>query len=205
MTENQHIYIDESGDLGLVTTRSSRFIVAGVVLFDSETNKIIDGEISKYRKSLNWNEMHEFHFKSIKKQIVADLLTKLNDSDYSAYALIIDKQKYAKSHAIKDEKVLYRTVLINLLNHMPLKNVSILIDGKFGKKHKKELTSKIRQNLKSNGITVRKIDTIDSRKSNGVQLADLVAGSVARSYNTQKPDAKKYVKILGNKLTIFEE
>lgn len=41
---------------------------------------------------------------------------------------------------------------------------------------------------------------MDSRKEPLVQLADLIAGSVARSYGKNKTDRKDYLKLLESKM-----
>ena len=45
----------------------------------------------------------------------------------------------------------------------------------------------------------------DSRKDSLVQLADIVAGSVGRSYQDHKTDATDFVKLIGSKLKVLKK
>ena len=62
----------------------------------------------------------------------------------------------------------------------------------------------MRQNLKANGIEKTTIRFVDSRKDSIVQLADIIAGAVARSYK-DKTDAQKYLKLLKDKIVKIEK
>ena len=88
---------------------------------------------------------------------------------------------------------------------LKLTNPIITIDGRAGKKFSKEIRTYLRQSLKENGVTGSRVYLVDSRKNSLIQLTDIVAGSVARSYNKDKTDSQVYIKALGEKIAEIYE
>ena len=72
----------------------------------------------------------------------------------------------------------------------------IVIDGVTDKKHIQRIRTYLRQALKQHGVEKCKIGLVDSRKEPLIQLADIVAGSVARSFDKTKADHGDYLKLL---------
>jgi len=58
----------------------------------------------------------------------------------------------------------------------------------------------LRQNLKSNGVEKCVIKFADSKKDSLVQLTDIVAGSVARSFRDDRITTDKFLKLMGDKI-----
>ena len=79
-------------------------------------------------------------------------------------------------------------------DHKILKNASIKIDGSGDKEFKKQLTSYLRKCLGENKI--KKFRFVDSERDNLIQLADMNVGAIARSFNTERKDASKWLNIL---------
>ena len=70
--------------------------------------------------------------------------------------------------------------------------------------HAKMITY-LRQNLRASGIEKCEIKFADSKKDSLIQVADFVAGSVARSHRDDRVEAKKLIELWGNKIVqIFE-
>jgi len=80
----------------------------------------------------------------------------------------------------------------------------VTIDGKSSKKYDKQVRTYLRQCLKDKGIENTSIKFVDSRKDSLIQLADIVAGAVARSFK-KKDDAQKYLNLLGDKIIKIEK
>lgn len=204
--DKHFIYIDDSGDPGLTGEGSSNFIIASVVLVSKEKRDSLSQAIDEYKKGLGWKECEELKFHKTHKDTIRLAIRTANKYNYSAYAIIIDKSKLSidsLSSIEKDSIFLY--TIKELLIKIKLPDSDIIIDGIRGPKYTKKARSYLRRELKNNGIKTGRISFEDSRSNPLIQLADLVAGSVARSL-TNKADAKEYIKLFGQKLKkIFKE
>ena len=76
----------------------------------------------------------------------------------------------------------------------------IVIDGVADKKQIQRMRTYLRQALKQQGVEKCKISFVDSRKEPLIQLADIIAGSIARSYDITKSDRNEYIKLLKSKI-----
>lgn len=200
------IYIDDSGDPGLTGGGSSNFIIASVILVGKENRDNLNRAIDEYKKGLGWKEREELKFHKTHKDAIRLAIKTANKYDYSAYAIVVDKSKIDVrflSSIEKDSIFLY--TIKELLVKLELPDSNIIIDGIRGPKYTKKARTYLRQELKSVGIKTGRISFENSRSNPLVQLADLVAGSVARSL-TNKADAKDYIRLFGRKLKkIFKE
>ena len=78
----QLIFIDDSGDPGFKSDSSDNFVMAAAVFIESKVAEEIMREIDEYRKNLGWKYNHEFKFTKNPKNIIADLLQKINKYDF---------------------------------------------------------------------------------------------------------------------------
>ncbi len=90
-------------------------------------------------------------------------------------------------------------VIKELLKELILSDAMVVIDGAYGPKYLTKARTYLRQQLKMSGVTNVTIHFIDSRKSSLIQLADLVAGSVARSLSREEKD-QEFIKLFGKKI-----
>jgi hypothetical protein len=195
---NQLIFIDESGDPGLTSGQNSHFIIAAVVIMDSQEADLIRAKMIEFRRSLGWRDEDEFKFSRTRKGVIKDFITLLLPFEFQIQAVVLDKTSNVNSLRISDRYSLYNFVLVELLKQVGFDNASICIDGDVGKKYRKKIIAFIRQNLpKRQKITSFKY--ADSRKVNELQLADIVAGAIGRSLSNKK-DAGDYLKLFRDKI-----
>ena len=197
-------YIDDSGDAGLRNSNTDQLIVAAVIIVDEEKRKLLAEAINLFRSRLGWVELHEFKFHKTEKRILVDLIDFIKAYDFTAYAVVLDKRGIDPSHVQKSETSLYNYTLKELLLRVCMNDQVVVIDGEAAKKHAWKIRSYLRQNLKANGIERVSIRFTDSRKDSLVQLSDIVAGAIARSYK-DKTDAQKYLNLLKDKIVMIEE
>ena len=79
------------------------------------------------------------------------------------------------------------------------------IDGKYGKKYKLRLGSYIRRELNMEEKKIGKFDVQDSQRDNLIQLADFITGSINRSLQADKTDARDYIRMIRNKIIELKE
>ena len=199
-TYKQFAVLDDSGDPGVDGSSTSHFVIAAVIIVgDDDRQKLIDA-IDKYRQKLGWKETHEFKFNTTKKGIIEELIKVIRGYKFSAYAMVLDKRKIPVTPDIIDSNSLYYYVMKELLLKLDLKNPHITIDGIGGKRYMQKIRTYLRQNLKSNGVEKCVIKFADSKKDSLVQLTDIVAGSVARSFRDDRNNTDKFLKLMGGKI-----
>jgi len=201
----QFIFIDDSGDPGLSKSSTSHFIVAAVLVVESEQLSNLVIAINGFRAGLGWNELHELKFNSAKKSIIKNLLRLVQQFEFKAYAIAVDKTKMTALPSLASGESLHNYVIRELLLRIELSEPVIFIDGVTDKKHIQRTRTYLRQALKQNGVEKSKIYLVDSRKDVLIQLADIVAGSVARSFDKQNSDHDEYVKLLETKIVHIYE
>jgi hypothetical protein len=117
---------------------------------------------------------------------------------------VLDKRKVKISSYTNKKNSLFGYVLQELLLRIGKNNQDIKVDGTIGKKYAKILRAYLRQSLREKGIIEINIRFVDSRKESIIQLADIVAGAIARSYK-DKTDAQIYLKLLESKINKIDE
>jgi len=200
----EFIYIDDSGDAGLRNSNTDKLIIAAVIMVDEEKKTALNDAINLYREQLGWHELDEFKFTKTNKTIIVDLINHIKSFDYSAYAVVLDKNEIDLDAIPKEKFSVYNHVLKELLLRVCKDKQSITIDGKYGKKHDADVRVYLRKQLRDIGITGAKVKFVDSRKDSLVQLADIVVGSVARSYKN-KTDSQRYIDLLKDKIIRIEK
>lgn len=113
---------------------------------------------------------HKFRTRSvvvIKDRIYSDALRTKKDSFYKFFV----RQMIQKSEAA-------------------LVDAKVVIDGSGDRAFKRSFQSYLKKNLRKN--CVRQVTLKDSAKDDLVQLADMTAGAIARSYRTGRADAFRW-------------
>lgn len=198
----QLIFIDNSGDPGFKKgVSSSNFILAAALFMDPDTAKLVNDTIIEYRRSLGWRDDYEFKFAKIRKDIIAELLRKVAHYDFRIYAVYVNKADYSNLFRFcLDKEKFYNWATKELLAIMPLEEARVKIDGKYGKQYKLHVKTYIRKELNTESRRVAEFGVQDSRRDNLIQLADIIAGSINRSFQTDKTDSDEYIRIIKKKI-----
>ena len=199
----QLIFIDDSGDPGFKSVSSDNFVMAAALFIDPKNAESVMREIGSYRKELGWRYNHEFKFTKNPKNIVMELLKRVNQYDFRVYAVYIDKVDFRKITPgmvpFFDKERLYNWMIKELLREMPIKTAKITIDGRSSKQNMRNTKTYLRREISGDGVKVD-IKFEDSTRADLLQLADIIAGSGNRSLQTNKTDTKKYISMLGSKI-----
>ena len=202
----QLVFIDDSGNPGLKRGVSNlNFVLAAVLLVSPAVATALNREISNYRKSLGWKNEHEFKFRKAPKEVKLNLLKIVNQYDIKIYAVYINRSDYYDNLKVVEKEKIYNWAIVELLKTMPLKDAVVKIDGRSGKKHRRQMAAYVRQQLNRNLHKIQKFEPQDSVRDNLIQLADIVAGSINRSFQTDKTDSLAYLEIISDKLAMLKE
>jgi len=200
----QYVFIDDSGDAGLRNPNTNQLIVAAVIVVDENMKELLEDAINLFRRRLGWVDLHEFKFSKTEKSILIELINFVKHFDFKAYAVVLDKKNIDPGSIIKSKMSVYNHTIKELLVQVCKNNQIVVIDGKATKSHAEKIRTYLRQSLKENGIDNTSIRFVDSRKDSIIQLADIIAGAIARSYK-DKTDAKRYLTLLEDKIIQIDE
>ena len=195
----QYLAIDDSGDAGLRNSNTEQLIIVAVIIADEEKKKLLADAVNLFRHQLGWNDLDEFKFAKTNKNTLVNLIDFIKHFDFMAYAVVLEKKDIDPGYIQKSNISLYNHTLKELLLRVSKSDQVVVIDGEAAKKHAGKVRAYLRQNLKAKGIEKTTIRFVDSRKESLVQLADIVAGAIARSYK-DKTDAQKYLNLLKDKI-----
>lgn len=183
------VFIDDSGDPGFSFDKgSSRFLVLVAVMFNNvEESKIAHLFIKDLKTSFNLKSDLEFKFNKLNKKDRKRFLTKVRKLDFLLDCLVVDKT----ITNIKDS--LYAKAIGSLLLQSKdlISGSKVKIDGKLNHKLKNELVKYIGKNTR---LSFTKSD------DNLIQLADMLAGSIRRSYESSKSDRDYYISFIKKKI-----
>lgn len=176
------VFIDESGDPGFKLGRgsTSHFVVA-MVIFDKNEDAEFTAKVIK-DALMDLKIRPEFKFSKTSDNKKDEFFSRVSKCKFRVRALVVDKEKiYSKNLREDDEK--FYSYFVRLLidfRELKLNNVSVKIDGSGDREFKKELNRYLRSQIKSN--LKLKIELVDSNNNYLIQLADMVAGAIAKSY-----------------------
>jgi ribonuclease HII len=189
----QILIIDESGDAGISNKEGvSKYITFGVVFFEN----LISAQECDSKLEILKNQMGidtEFKFSKLSTNKRLRFLKEIVNSEFYFFYVTIDKQSIVKSGNF-DEASFYKYAcsLGFLLAKPYLENAVVIVDGS-GSKEFQNVFKKYINNQLDGKISKFKIQ--DSKKNNLIQLADMVAGSVAKRTSI-KAERDQYYNII---------
>jgi hypothetical protein len=179
------VLIDESGDPGfkLIRGSSSHFVMAMVIFDDEADAERTSAAIGTLRAELRLKT--EFKFAKSHLRIKDAFFDCVCRYHFRVRALVVDKSRIY-SDTLRTRKELFYNQFVRLLlqhDNGVLCDARIKIDGSGNRRFRQELNAYLRRELDAG--KVRKITFAESHRDNLIQMADMVAGAILRSY---RPD-----------------
>lgn len=186
------VFIDESGDPGFkVEKGSSPVFVVSMVIFDSETDaKTTHDAIEQLRRELGVEP--EFKFNKLYNPHKDQFFDVIAHQRFRTRSIVVQKHLVYSPALRASKESFYKFFVRIMLQHDggALVDASIVIDGSGDRQFKRAMRSYLRQHLDER--SVRKVRLKDSRKDPLIQLADMVAGAIARSYRVDRSDSNRW-------------
>lgn len=196
------ILIDESGCPGFKLKKgSTQHFIVGMIIFDDFSQaEATSKAIAELRKSMKIHP--EFKFSKTRAPVKDKFFDTVCQYNFEVMALVVDKNKIYSSRLRADTDSFYNYFIKTLMHYDKglLDNASIKIDGSGDKEFKNALTSYLRQSIGPEKI--KKFKFVDSKSDNLIQLADMVVGAIARSYNENRKDGHRWLNTLKSKQRI---
>ena len=187
------VFIDDSGDAGFkIDKGSSRYFIISLVIFDDE----LEAEktaiaIKELRRDLRFPDNTEFRFCKTSKKVREQFLKTVNQFSFRVRCVVIDKTIIRSEELKSNKNSFYGYAIKTVLkyNNNSVMNAKIKIDGSGDRVFRKSFLSYLRRQLNShNRCIVKNCKLIDSKNNVLIQLADMVVGSIHRSYHPEKRD-----------------
>jgi hypothetical protein len=195
------ILIDESGDAGFKVARGSSpyFVVAMVIFRDLQEAEAASAAIAHARDRLKIKT--EFKFNKCSHQVRDGFFEAVHPFRFTVRALVVDKARIY-SQGLRDNKELFYNYFVKTLLHHDggaLRGARVKIDGSGDRDFKRELERYLRGQI--DGAKVASVRFSESHRDNLIQLADMAAGAIFRSYRQDdRKDATRWRKMLAGKI-----
>ena len=193
------VFIDESGDSGFKFGRgSSRYFVITAVIFNSEfAADACDRSIEGLKRKLGFHVGREFHFSQCSDKIRGEFFRCVAAEDFCYHAFVINKQMLsAQAKTFQDGKSFYRFAVSIVCENARslLCDAKIVIDKNGDRFFRQQLEKHLKEQMidGSGNCLIRKVGMEASHSNNLVQLADMICGAVARSFNTGTVEGHRY-------------
>jgi hypothetical protein len=195
------VFVDDSGDPGFKLEKGSSLIfVISCVIFDDE----LDAEktavaIKELKRKLKFPDNMEFKFNKSSKSVRIKFLEHIKNFKFQVRSLVIEKEIVRSKELKRNKNSFYSYAIKTLLQHShgSILDARIRIDGSGDRVFRRNFITYLRKQLNSNQRRIMKdCKLIDSKDNVLIQLADMLAGAIYRSYQKDKTDHLIYKRII---------
>lgn len=199
--EPKYVFIDESGDPNLNEKASSHFIISAVIvtksnLYDFNNNLKIIKNKHFQKGEMKSSKIAKNHKRRVK------ILEEIKSLEFNSIVLIIDKNKIHRNSGLTYKQVFYKFFHDKLYSELrkAFPDIIVVADAfgstEFQTAFKKYVYDKTNPSLIDNFY----FRFEDSEETLGIQLADIISGTLSFHYEITKtksnnrPDFKKIIK-----------
>lgn len=196
-----HIYIDESGDLGKY---SEYFVIAAII---SPNHKELERIINKIRRIFKrqLKDSNEIKGNNAPNYIIKKILKRLDKIDYEVLIVVFNK-KYKYKLIYDDNNELYDLIAVELAKMINIDDSTNIIIDKSKTKHRdiKIFDDLFLKNLNNNSNFPIRISHLSSNNSKGLQLVDIISWSTFQSFENRNDE---FIDLIKNREIniLFEE
>jgi hypothetical protein len=203
------VFIDESGDPGFRLEKGSSpvFVAALVAFRDPAQARAAHAAIERTAARLKIKP--EFKFSKCRPEVRDAFLEAVQSFDFCVRAIVVEKARIYSKHLRSAKEAFYSFFVKTMLkfDNGLLKEAQIVIDGSGDRAFKREMGAYFHRQLGADKI--KSIAFNDSHSDRLVQLADMCAGAIARSYRVDRDDrraprpsrrAYRWRDMIGNKI-----
>jgi len=193
------VFIDESGDTGFKVGKGStkNFVVACVIFKDNLEAEKTSVAIKELRRELKVCDDFEFRFTKCSKKFRTRFLQKVRKFDFKYRAVVMVKHRIYGEELRSKKESFHNYSLKMLIKHSfgTIEDARIYIDGSGDRQFRRNAEKYLKRECNELDKIIKKVRFQRSHRSTIIQLADMVAGAVNRSF-TDKKDACHYRKII---------
>jgi len=186
------VFIDESGDAGFKIDRGSSpfFLIAMVIFANSEdaeqTQRCIETSPAR--------QLHkgEFKFSKTRADVRDAFFQAVKDCPFVVRAVVVEKARIYSPTLKTDKETFYEFFIKQMLRHDDerLAAARVVIDGSGDRDFRRNLSDAIRKRIRFGAVKSCKFS--NSKNDPLVQLADMCAGAIARSFREDRPYRRRW-------------
>jgi Protein of unknown function (DUF3800) len=186
------VFIDESGDPGFKLDRgASPMFVAAMVIFETDeaaraTQTAIEGSGAR--------RLHkpEFKFSKCSFDVRDQFFAAVRRCDFMVRAIVVEKKRIYSPRLMADKERFYEYFVKQMLKYDNgvLRDAKVIIDGSGDRAFRRDLNAALKQRLEEG--TIDDVRFKNSKNDVLVQLADMCAGAIARSYRKDRDDPSRW-------------
>ncbi|MDP2359067.1 MAG: DUF3800 domain-containing protein [Beijerinckiaceae bacterium] len=194
------VFIDESGDPGFKIERgASPIFVVAMVIFEDDTAArraqecIQESDVRRAHAS-------EFKFNKCSFDVRDRFFSCVQTCDFKVRAIVVRKDRIYSPRLKADKESFYQYFVNQMMRYdnRVLRDAKVVIDGSGDREFRQNLNAQLRKRL-GQGV-IRSVRFRDSAGDVLVQLADMCAGAIARSYRPDRPEANRWREALRPKI-----
>jgi hypothetical protein len=196
-----YVFIDDSGDAGFKLEQGSStfFVIACCVFETAENAELTSASVKQLRDGLRRTNQSEFKFSKTKLEIQRQFFKTLDPELFFVRSIVVDKSTIFSEHLKTDHESFYNYVIQLVLAHSggTIKRASVRIDGSGGRAYRtaarKYLLAEVN---KSEAEFIRKVSYVKSHCDFLIQVADMFAGCIRRSNDSNDKNQVQYQEML---------
>jgi hypothetical protein len=190
------VFIDESGDPGFKLEKGSSpiFVVSMVAFADADGAQRSGELIDRLRAKLRVRP--EFKFNKCKQAHKDAFFETIRDCPFRARFVVVEK-RLIRSAALRSVKESFYKFFVRVMMQHDggtLNDAKVVIDGSGDRSFKQQFKAYLRRHLAEG--CVRSCELKNSKRDALLQLADMCAGAVARSYRPDFADCSRWRDVL---------
>jgi Protein of unknown function (DUF3800) len=181
------VFIDESGDSGFNTAKgASAIFVAAMVIFENR-EQALQSQTAIEQSAVRRVHKTEFKFNKCSDDIRDRFFSDVCRLPFTVRAIVVRKERIYSPRLKSDKESFYEFFVRMMMTHDNgiLQNARVIIDGSGDRKFRLTLKSEPRR--RTSNDAVKDVSLKNSENDVLVQLADMCAGAIARSYRNDRP------------------
>lgn len=186
------VFIDESGDPGFKTDKGATpiFVVAMVIFENDDDAQNTQTAIDAIRP--NTVKTREFKFNKCDDNFRDTFFLAARECPFKVRAIVVDKSVIYSPRLRADKEKFYEYFVNQMMRYDNgvLSDARVIIDGSGDREFRQNLNAAMRRKL-GTGV-IKDVRFKDSSHDTLLQLADMCAGAIARSYRTDRKDPHRW-------------
>lgn len=194
------VFIDESGCTGFKFAHGSvEHFVVSMVAFRTSSDAQQASDVIRQTQVL-WKVFPEFKFSDSRDAVRDEFFRRVAAQRFEVRAIVIHKPSIHSAYLRQHKESLYNYFVKNLIkyNSEVMTAADIRIDGSGDRVFRQELNLYLRRECPP-GV-IKSVRFIESHRDPLIQLADMCAGAIARSYRKERRDPFRWRRMLAPRI-----
>jgi hypothetical protein len=179
------VFIDDSGDTGFKAHSSLVFVIALIIFDDNLVAEETALAMKKLRRELQLPDAVEFKYHKSRLSVKKRFLQTVARYSFRIRAIVVQKNKMKVRFQSTARETFFNHIVMTVLRHTQgtVKQAKVHIDKRGEKRVRNELRAYLSRKLENKVRNIfSDLKFVDSKRDNLIQLADMVAGTIAAKY-----------------------